>query len=78
MFACQNFIKNYLKSRSIAYTQYLLPICAHEIEKKFKSLERHKSIRRFKKLLDSMKIRLIKWSAPNVYYCMAFQNSALF
>jgi hypothetical protein len=23
-----NFIKNYLKSRSIAYTQYLLPICA--------------------------------------------------
>ena len=78
MFSCPNFIKNSLKSRSIAYTQYLLPICANKIKKKFKSLERQKSIRRFKKLLGSMKIRLIKWSAPNVYYYMAFQNSALF
>ena len=77
MFACPNLIKIYLKSRSIAYTQYLLPICAHEI-KKFKSLERQKSIRRFKKLLGSMKIRLVKWPAPNVYYYIAFQNSALF
>ena len=25
MFACPNFIKKYLKSRRIAYTQYLLP-----------------------------------------------------
>jgi hypothetical protein len=36
------------------------------------------SLRRFKKLLGSMKIRLIKWSAPNVYYYMAFQNYAPF
>jgi hypothetical protein len=31
-FACPNFIKNSLKSRFIAYTQYLLSICAHEIK----------------------------------------------
>jgi hypothetical protein len=67
MFACPNFIKNSLKSRPIAYTRYLLPICAHEINKCSRALNDRKisSIRRFKKLLGTMKIHLIKWSAPN-------------
>ena len=44
MFSCPNFIKNSLKSRSIAYTQYLLPICAHEIKKSSRALNDRKAL----------------------------------